>query len=571
MAENLPQPESREETFLAKAAGEDVTLPEPESRKELFLKAIAENGGGGGGGTSYTAGDGIEIANNTISVDTTAIQEKLTAGANITIADNVISATGGGSAVTQLTSSDYNWNETAQDAITTPFDSVALWLLPAGYYRSVPGVKVLLNISKQAYGYPYYSCCFLVAKATGPGVGSMADILELTSDEAPDQTPRFYRTDSNGGAVGDETNGAALLSSWGLHDSTGTSTTSTMSQNAISSMVFHDAAQKTQVQIGASASSNKTNSIAVGRTANANGDNGMALGYSATAGKNSVALGKSATTSRVGEVNIGAGNSGDGYNNTNYRLLGGVHDPLDNHDAATKSYVDSAYSAFTGATPSANGTAGLVPAPNIADRDKFLKADGTWTAVSGGGGGGGNTSIRDLNSNDLNWNTTAGDNVTTPFDVVALWLMPSGTYYVPETFTYGILPNIDGRADYAAPNTGSFITVNNAETSGVPAIIKCTGDFSNPFTEVQEIDYDTGDYANGTYEDSETHTLATGIAAGQFGALWVSPDDPNSGGIIGRLGDLCSDTTNFDLYMCTYSDPSVPESTWTKLNMSNNP
>ena len=71
-------------------------------------------GGGGGGGSSYTAGDGIDITNDVISVtgkvDTSTYntytaatdstlankQTTLTAGTNITIVDNVISATGGG-------------------------------------------------------------------------------------------------------------------------------------------------------------------------------------------------------------------------------------------------------------------------------------------------------------------------------------------------------------------------------------------------------------------------------------------------------------------------------------------
>ena len=52
MADNLPEPKSRKESYLAKAAGMDVTIPEaPESRTEQYLAAIAE-GGGGGGGTS---------------------------------------------------------------------------------------------------------------------------------------------------------------------------------------------------------------------------------------------------------------------------------------------------------------------------------------------------------------------------------------------------------------------------------------------------------------------------------------------------------------------------------------
>lgn len=50
---DLPTPQSRKETYLAKAAGATgVTLPdEPQSREEEYLAVIAE-GGGGGGGTS---------------------------------------------------------------------------------------------------------------------------------------------------------------------------------------------------------------------------------------------------------------------------------------------------------------------------------------------------------------------------------------------------------------------------------------------------------------------------------------------------------------------------------------
>lgn len=36
---------------------------------------------------------------------------------------------------------------------------------------------------------------------------------------------------------------------------------------------------------------------------------------------------------------------------------------------------------MTGATSSANGTSGLVPAPAIADKDKFLKGNGTWVEI----------------------------------------------------------------------------------------------------------------------------------------------------------------------------------------------
>lgn len=50
-------------------------------------------------------------------------------------------------------------------------------------------------------------------------------------------------------------------------------------------------------------------------------------------------------------------------------------------NGTTISATDTTYSAFTGSTASADGTSGLVPAPLIADKDKFLKGDGTWSTT----------------------------------------------------------------------------------------------------------------------------------------------------------------------------------------------
>lgn len=83
--------------------------------------------------------------------------------------------------------------------------------------------------------------------------------------------------------------------------------------------------------------------VVLGTSAQANsGQNtgyDVAVGYSANAGAgsytHSVALGSYATSTRSGEVNIGTGSSGNGYNSTNYRVIGGVHDGVDAHDAAT--------------------------------------------------------------------------------------------------------------------------------------------------------------------------------------------------------------------------------------------
>lgn len=47
----------------------------------------------------------------------------------------------------------------------------------------------------------------------------------------------------------------------------------------------------------------------------------------------------------------------------------------------------SAAKVMVGATANADGESGRVPAPTSADKDKYLKGDGTWDTPSGGGGG----------------------------------------------------------------------------------------------------------------------------------------------------------------------------------------
>ena len=46
-------------------------------------------------------------------------------------------------------------------------------------------------------------------------------------------------------------------------------------------------------------------------------------------------------------------------------------------------FTDTTYSDFTGATSGAAGTSGLVPAPAVVDRAKFLAGDGTWATPTG--------------------------------------------------------------------------------------------------------------------------------------------------------------------------------------------
>lgn len=213
---------------------------------------------------------------------------------------------------------------------------------------------------------------------------------------------------------------------------TGQSTTDVMSQKAVTDMIFNEG-QKGKIQIGErasasipgngtgiaigvdasatlpgniaigdAASSTGSRGTAIGWNANVNKINGVALGRQATAaGDNSVAVGWNAYASEKGQFDISTGsNVTAGYNNTNYRVLSGVHDPRVAHDAATKGYVDN--------------------------------------AVAGAGGSDG---ARTLKQSDYNW---PADNP----DGVAMWLMPVGYYrasdeepvkaYITSTFSYTV-------------------------------------------------------------------------------------------------------------------------------------
>lgn len=121
-------------------AGRNITLTENAD------KTVTISSTGGGGGGSYTAGDGITIASDEISVNDT-IQRKLTAGTNITIdpTTNTISATGGGSTYTAgdgITISDANvistimqasdyYNKTEVDNLLSALESVEMKVVTA--------------------------------------------------------------------------------------------------------------------------------------------------------------------------------------------------------------------------------------------------------------------------------------------------------------------------------------------------------------------------------------------------------------------------------------------------------
>lgn len=133
------------------------------------------------------------------------------------------------------------------------------------------------------------------------------------------------------------------------------------------------------------------NSVIIGRSASnaRGGSNTVLIGYSSQTLEGTpdgaVGLGAFSKPSRTGEVNIGSSNTSFGFNNTNYRLISGVHDGQDAHDAATKGQLDAARG-----------------------------------------------SMRELTTADYNFNYQTGDK-TEPYNCVALWLLDPGLYYADMT------------------------------------------------------------------------------------------------------------------------------------------
>lgn len=132
------------------------------------------------GGANYTAGNGLNLSNNEFSVDTTEIQEKLTAGNNITITtvggNEVISSSG--SSIT-MSSTDpgegsvlaannyvavYGGDPIIEDYSTLEVNTGAKWIdgtaiykktllissLPntgqGTYYHNIPNINLVINI-----------------------------------------------------------------------------------------------------------------------------------------------------------------------------------------------------------------------------------------------------------------------------------------------------------------------------------------------------------------------------------------------------------------------------------------
>lgn len=258
--------------------------------------------------TTYTAGNGLNLTGTEFSADTTVLatqsdlsgkQDTLTAGANIAIAsDNTISATD-----------------------TT--------------YSNFTGTD-----------------------------GTAAGTAGLVPAPATTDAGKFLKADGTWDTAGNA--GPTVV------QTTGTSQANVMSQNATTSMVFADPSDRSKIRMGESSTNNAINGICIGRNSKADstatagiaigsatsatyktiasGSTGVALGYAAQAtGNASIALGSYSKTTLKGQIDVStlATTNTLGYNDSQYRLLSGIYDGQSAHDAATYGQLNTRLGGLT--------------------------------------------------------------------------------------------------------------------------------------------------------------------------------------------------------------------------------
>lgn len=318
--------------------------------------------GGGGGGGSYTAGEGITIADDTISVDTTAIQTKLTAGSNITISDDTISAT-------DTTYSNFTGTDGTADGVAglVPAPLIAdagEYLKADGTWATPPDTTYTAGTNITITNGEISATDTTYSNFTGTD-GTSAGAAGLVPAPATTDAGKFLKADGTWDTAGGGS-GPTVVQTFG------TSTTDVMSQKAVSNMIYPTPTQRNAICIcgsnaqptvysdaifiGPSTSSqNNTvgqNSIGIGKDAIVKNSAyySVALGDGANAQHPaSVALTRGTTTAQ-GQIQVGLNQGGGwssyGYNSSEYRLISGVYDGQSAHDVATVGQINATIDAI---------------------------------------------------------------------------------------------------------------------------------------------------------------------------------------------------------------------------------
>lgn len=306
-----------------------------------------------------------------------------------------------------LTTADYNWNNTAKDSTTTPFDSIALWLLGEGVYQWNPGDALVVRI----------------------GTGS-SDVI-TTQDQL------------------------AVLLTVGKEQSV------TYSGETVSGV------HPLEIEMIGMDSGELTTNALIGYTVwdSSNNDaSGMLIPYvpSVTANLGSTSDSEALAASQ-GKIlkdlvdSLVIKNSGAPTSSTKGSVGQLLEDTTNGKlyictavSGATYTWTEAgtSYSAFTGATSGTAGTTGLVPAPASGETNKYLKSDGSWSTIPASGSTITMSSTDPGEGSALAANNYIGvyggepiilDYSTNEVDTGAKWVDGNAIY--KKTINFGTLPN----------------------------------------------------------------------------------------------------------------------------------
>ena len=396
-----------------------------------------------------------------------------------------------------------------------------------------------------------------------------------------------------------------------LYSGIGANTDGAMTQKATTEMVYGDGATAKKIKLGTSAMTNGTDAIAIGSSAYANGyasiaigsgssvlvnqsygivigssasakEGAVKLGYNGNAnGKNSVALGYGASTSNQGEINITTSSSlsaTSGWNNTRYRLIRGLYDGQELHDAATLAQGNTlSASAPTTSTVGVVGqlmtdttNGGLYQCTAIDTTDPNNPVY-TWNTV---GGGSSMTLYTDLGTNTdgpmtqkavteklFNLSDTSWRRIQIGKDSVSNGSSTVAVGHSAEV--YGAQGVAVGNYAEVAMNHGVAIGPYAAASQvgsialGYYSRASRKGEFNIGLTTSTE-GFNSSKYRliSGVYDGQDLHDAAT-VAQGN--TLATSAPTTST---VGVLGQLYTDTTNMHTYQCTAISGSTY--TWTQ-------
>lgn len=474
--------------------------------------------------TTYSAGSGLNLNGTTFSVDTTTIQPKLTAGTNVSILNNTISATDttytagtnvqiSSGNVISATDTTYSAGS-GLDLTGTEFSVDTTTIQP----KLTAGSNITIGSNNEISATDTTYSNFVGTDGTAAGTAGLVP-APATTDAG-----KFLKADGTWDTAGSAIN---------VVQTTGTSTTDVMSQNAVTSMVYADPATRNKLQLGKDATNMASNSgAAIGSNAFvASGTNhALAVGYNTAArATNSVALGSQSSAAAQGEMSIGNPTRTDLYNNTGYRLLTNVYDGQSAHDAATYGQVIS-YSAINGAGAPTTATEGRYVGQLYYDTTNeamyFLKtidttttpATYTWEALGGGG-------------SSVNVVQTTGTSTT---DVMSQNAVTSMVFADPSTMLKVQIGTGAGATGTVATAVGRSAAASGrgAIALGAGANASVQGQFDVSATNSANNGYNSSNYRllTGLYDPQSDHDAATkGYVDSVAPVITMTTTDPGEG------------------------------------------